>query len=66
MQRKIGNEVQLGKKVSPFDTSGQSSSIDRTPSSFINVTEKVQKIKRLMNTGEYEADMLEHTWNART
>ena len=30
MQRKIHNEVQLGKTVSPFYNIGQSSSIDRT------------------------------------
>ena len=45
MQRKIDNEVQLGKTVSPFDTTGQSSSIDRTASNFINASDKVQRKK---------------------
>ena len=57
MQREIDNEVQLGKTVSAFDTNGQLSSIDRTASKFINATEKVQKIKRLINTGEYATDL---------
>ena len=43
MQRKIDNEVQLGKTVSPFDITGQSSSVDRTASDFINASKKVQK-----------------------
>ena len=60
MQRKIDNEVHLGKTVSPFDTTGQSSSIDRTVSNFINATEKVQKVKRLINTREYDADLAKY------
>ena len=52
MQRKIEDEVQLDKTVSPFDTTGYSSSVDRTASNFINASEKVQKIKQLINTGE--------------
>ena len=60
MQRKIDNEVQLGKTVSPFDTTGQSSSIDRTGSNFINAIEKVQKIKRLINTREYDAELAKY------
>ena len=57
MQRRIGNEVQLGSTISPFDATGQSSSIERTASNFLNASEKVQKIKRLINTGEYEANL---------
>ena len=57
MQRRIGNEVQLGSAVSPFDATGQYSLIDRSASNFLNATEKVQKIKRLINTGEYDADL---------
>ena len=44
MQRKIGNEVELGATVSPFDSIGPSSAIDRSTSNFLNVGEKVQKI----------------------
>ena len=60
MQRKIGSEVQLGKTVSPFNTTGQSSSIDRTTSNFINAMEKVQKIKRLINTEEYDTELAKY------
>ena len=45
MQGRIDDEVQLGKIVSPFDAIGQSLSIDMTAPNFINVSEKVQKIK---------------------
>ena len=58
MQRKI--EVQFGKTVSPFDTTSQSSSIGRTASKFINASEKVQKFKRLINTGEYDANLAKY------
>ena len=32
-------------------------SVERTASNFINASEKVQKIKCLINTGEYDADL---------
>ena len=57
MQRRIGAEVQLGSTISPFGVTGQSLSIDRSASNFFNASEKVQKIKRLINTGEYDADL---------
>ena len=50
MQRRIDNEVQLGKTVSPSDSIGRPSSNDRTASNFTNATKKVQKIKRLIDT----------------
>ena len=60
MQRKIDNEVQFGKTVCLFDTTGQSSYVDRTASNFISTSEKVQKLKRLINTGEYNADIAKY------
>ena len=60
MQRRIGNEVQLGSTVFPFDTTGQSLPIDRTASNFLNASEKVQKIKRLINTGENDPDLAKY------
>ena len=60
MQRRIDNGVQLGKTVSPFDATAQSSSVDRTGSNFTNASEKVQKIKRLINTGEDDADVAKY------
>lgn len=62
MQRRIDNEVQLGKTVSPSDSIGRPSSIDRTASNFTNATKKVQKIKRLIDTWSCEI----HYWNARS
>ena len=43
MERKIDNEIQLGKTVSPFDTTGQSSSIYRTACNFISARKKYKK-----------------------
>ena len=57
MQRRISDEVQLGSTVSPFDATGQSSSVEGTASNFLNASEKVQKMKRLINTGEYDTDL---------
>ena len=63
-QRKIGTEINLGKTVISFDSIGSSSAIDRTASNFLNARKKVQKIKKLIKTGEYNADLI-YTWNAR-
>ena len=60
MQRRIDDEVQLGSTVSPFDATGESSSVDRKASNFLNASEKVQKIKGLLNTGEYDQGMIEN------
>ena len=46
MQRKIGTEVELGATVSPFDSIGASSAIDRSVSTFLNAREKVQNIRK--------------------
>ena len=43
MLREIGNEVHIGETVSPFDSSGKSSAIDRTASEYENSREKVKK-----------------------
>ena len=51
MQRKIGTELNLGKTVSPFDSIGTSSVIDRTTSNFLNASEKIQKIKNSLKQG---------------
>lgn len=44
MQRRIGNQVQLGKPVYPLDSKGGSSSIDRTASNFTNANENANAI----------------------
>ena len=45
MQGKTGTEIELDKIVSPFDSIGASSAIDRTASNFLNAVEKVKKEK---------------------
>ena len=57
MRRRIGDEVQLGSTVSLFHATGQSSCIDRTASNFLNASEKVQKIKMLINKDKYDTDL---------
>ena len=47
----------LGQTVPPFDSIGKSSAIDRTASDFDNANEKVKKIKKLIYSGEYDADI---------
>ena len=60
MQRKIGTETNLGKTVSPLDSIVSSSAIDRTASDFLNTTEKVQKICKLIQTEEYDTDIVKY------
>ena len=60
MQRKIGTKTNLGKTVSPLDSIVSSSAIDRTASDFLNTTEKVQKICKLIQTEEYDTDIVKY------
>ena len=57
MQGEIRNEVHIGLTISPFDSIGKSSAIDRTASGYENLREKVKKIRQLMSTGTYDADI---------
>ena len=57
MQRRIGTEVEIGKTVSPLDSIGPSTAIDRTPSNFLNVGERVQKIRKLIQADTCDADI---------
>ena len=57
MQRKIGNEVHIRDTVSPFGSIGKSSAIDRTVSEYENSREKVKKIRQLISTGTYCANI---------
>ena len=43
--------------ANPFESVGGSSAIDRTASDFDNASLKIKKIKKLINTGEYDADV---------
>ena len=57
MQRDKGDNVHLGQTVSAFDSIGRVSSIDRMASDFDVAREKVKKLKRLVDRGEYDADV---------
>ena len=60
MQRKTGTEVELDKAVSLFDSIGASSAIDRSASNYLNAAEKEQKIRKLISTGTYDADIVKY------
>ena len=57
MQRKIGTKIELVKTVSPFDSIGASSAIDRMASNYLNAGEKVMKIRNLIEAGACDADI---------
>ena len=57
MQRKIGTQADLGKNVSAFDSIGRVPAIDKDASDFDDANTKVSKLKRLVLTGEYDADL---------
>ena len=45
MERRIGDEIHLGKTINLLDSIEASKSIDRTASDFDNANEKIQKVK---------------------
>ena len=57
MQRKIATEIELGKTISPYDSIGASSAIDRTASNYTDAGDKVREIIKLIETGTYDADI---------
>ena len=65
MQRKTGTEIELDKIVSPFDSIGASSAIDRTASNFLNAVEKVKK-EKIAHRNRYVRCWRRkiHTWNS--
>ena len=60
MQRKIGTEIELGKTVSPYDSIGPSSAIDRTASNYADAGDKIRKIRKLMEAGMYDAGVAKY------
>ena len=60
IRRKIGTEVEIGKTISAFESIGKSSVIDRSASVYTNAREEVQKIKQLISTGTYDADIAKY------
>ena len=57
MQRKKGTEIELVKTVSPFDSVGASSVIDRAASNCTYPGNKVRKIRKLIETRAYDGDI---------
>ena len=57
MQRKIGDNVHLGQTISAFDSVGGVSFIDSAVSDYDKAREKVKKLKRLVDRGEYNANV---------
>ena len=57
MQREIGTQVDIGKNVSAFESIGHVPSIYKTASDLDKADTKVKKLKRLIDTGEYDANI---------
>ena len=57
MQHEIGMQVKIGINVSAFERIAHVPSIDKTASDFEKADIKVKKLKRLVDTGEYDADV---------
>ena len=57
MQHEIGTQVDIGKNVSAFESVGHVPSIDKTASDFEKADTRVKKLKRLIDTGEYDANI---------
>ena len=49
--------IDLGKNVSAYDSIGHVQAIDKNASNFDKANTKVNKLKRLVKTGEYDADL---------
>ena len=60
MLREIGTEIKLGKTISPFNSIGSSSAIDRTAPVFLNASQNVQKKKKKLIDTEYDADIAKY------
>ena len=57
MQIEISDRVFLGQNVSSFKNAGLSDAIDRTASNYNDAKDKVKKIRELIKTGIYDADI---------
>ena len=57
MQRQIINRVFLEQTTLPLDDARLSSAIDRTASDYTDAGEKVRKIRELIRTGNYDAEI---------
>ena len=57
MQGEIGKQVDIVKNVSAFESVGHVPSIDKTASDFEKADSKVKKLKRIVDIGEYDANI---------
>ena len=57
MQGEIGTQVDIVKNVSAFESVGHVPSIDKTASDFEKADSKVKKLKRIVDIGEYDANI---------
>ena len=57
IQREVSDRVFLGQNVSPFENAGLSDVIDRTASNYNDAKDKFKKIRELIKTGIYDADI---------
>ena len=60
MQREISDKVTLGDTLNPYEDARRSTAIDRTVSNYNDAKEKVQKIRELIGTGRYDADLAKY------
>ena len=60
MQRDISDKNTFGDTLNPINDARWSTAIDRTTSNYNNAKEKVQKIRDLINSGKYDADLAKH------
>ena len=57
MQKDIGDDVHIGQSVTPFQSVGKPTAINKTTSDFDNANLKVEKTRRLTEHGTYDADI---------
>ena len=60
MQREISDSVFLGKNLSPYDDTRESTAIDRAASNFGDTKDKVKKIRELILTSCYDENFAKH------
>ena len=60
MQREISDKNTLGDTLNPINYTRRSTAIDRTTSNYNDATEKVQKIRDLINMGKHDADLAKY------
>ena len=61
MQGEIGTQVDIVKNVSAFESVGHVPSIDKTASDFEKADSKVKKLTRLVDIGEYDANIARYS-----